>query len=395
VVAELTHVPGSSGPGVTTWADVCAHRIAAHSLHEPAGPQRLVDVVRALCGVHAQVASAAEVSIGIRVAGITRDDVRAALWEHRTLVRTYGPRGTVHVFPADELDLWLAALAAAPTRVTRPDPERGLTDEQEAEVLAAIAGALADGRAPTWRELGDEVVSSTGAWAAEEVYPAFGEYWPRWRPAIGTAARRGILVFGPNRGNQVTYLGTRHWLPTTATAPADGAGALAAVALRWLATYGPATPAQFAQWLGMLPAAATALFATLDLDGVDVDGRAAWLPAGTALRTCDPPVRLLPHFDAYLVGCHPRPAVFPGRASEQALSGGAAGPVPALLVDGVVAGIWQHRRSGRRTAVTVEPFVALTDAQLATVHAEADRIGHITATTATVAIGTVTTRPHL
>lgn len=391
---------------MTGWAEVCAHRVAGQWLHEPAPPDRLVDVVRAMCGVHAQVASAAEVSVGVRVAGITREDVRAALWEHRTLVRTYGPRGTVHVFPADELGLWLAALAAAPKPVTRTDLAYGLGDEQQAEVLAAIAAALDGGRALTWRELGDEVVARTGPWAADEVYPAFGEYWPRWRPAIGTAAGSGILVFGPNRGNQVTYLSTRHWLPhrtpvastttsTTTGADAGGGAALAEIALRWLATYGPATPAQFAQWLGMLPGAATALFATLDLTAVDVDGRVAWLPAGTALRTCEPPVRLLPHFDAYLIGCHPRPAVFPGRAAERALSGGAAGPVPALLVDGVVAGIWQHRRSGRRTAVTVEPFTPLTDAQLADVHAQADRIGHITGTTATVTIGTVTTRPHL
>ena len=41
------------------------------------------------------VLSAAELSIGRRVAGATRADVQRALWEDRTLVKTFGPRGTV------------------------------------------------------------------------------------------------------------------------------------------------------------------------------------------------------------------------------------------------------------------------------------------------------------
>nr|BFE79085.1 hypothetical protein GCM10020093_016860 [Planobispora longispora] len=69
-------------------------------------------------------------------------------------------------------------------------------------------------------------------------------------------------------------------------------------------------------------------------------------------------MRLLPYFDAYAVGCHPRETVFPGRAAERALAGGQAGCFPVLLVDGVVAGVWHQRRSGRRIDITVEPLGA-------------------------------------
>ena len=383
---------------MVSWSQVCAHRVAGHALHEPAEPDRLVDVVRAMCGVHAQVATAAEVSIGVRVSGIDREDVRAALWERRELVRTYGLRGTVHVFPADELGLWLAALAAAPRPAVKLDPAVRLTDGRLDEVLAAIGAALAGGDALTWPELGDAVIRDTGPWAADEVYPAFGQYWQRWRPAIGVAAQRGELVFGPNRGNQVTYLRTDRWLPGFSM-PSDGAGALATVAARYLSTYGPATPAQFAQWLGMQPSAATTLFDTLALDPVEVEGSVnggtAWLPAGSSLRSCTPPVRLVPHFDAYLIGCHPRPRVFPGVASTRALSGGAAGPVPALIIDGVVAGVWQHRRTGGKVAVTVEPFAPLRRRTLAAVEAQVERIGEIMQARPTLTIGEVTARAHL
>ena len=67
-----------------------------------------------LCGAHAQVLSAAEFSIGRRIAGATRADVRRALWEDRTLVKTFGPRGTVHLLPAVDLPMWTGALSALP-----------------------------------------------------------------------------------------------------------------------------------------------------------------------------------------------------------------------------------------------------------------------------------------
>ncbi|HEY3259897.1 MAG TPA: winged helix DNA-binding domain-containing protein [Pseudonocardiaceae bacterium] len=373
-----------------TWPRVCAHRLAAHALDRPAAG--LVDVVRAICGVHAQVASAAELSIGIRVAGITRDDVRDALWQQRSLVRTYGPRGTVHLLPADELGMWLAALATAPRAEPRIPPEVGMNDDQLAAVLDAIGTALAGRDALTWRELGDEVVRRTGRWAGEEVFPAFGELWPRWRPAISTAASRGLLCFGPNRGNQVTYLRPDRWLGGFAM-PDDGRAALATVALRYLTAYGPATAADLARWLGILPDAAAALFETLDLTKVDVEGHPAWLPSGVDLPAAKPRgVRLLPHFDAYVIGCQPRARVFPGAAAERALSRGSAGQVPVLLVDGVVAGTWQHRRSGRRVQLTVEPFGAFRRRR--ELDRQAERMAEIMQATLDLAVGPVAARPH-
>nr|WP_264372896.1 winged helix DNA-binding domain-containing protein [Nonomuraea phyllanthi] len=71
-------------------------------------------MVAAMCGAHAQVMSAAEASVGLRLPGVTRAGVRAALWERRTLVKTHGPRGTVHLLPARDLPLWVSALSSIP-----------------------------------------------------------------------------------------------------------------------------------------------------------------------------------------------------------------------------------------------------------------------------------------
>ena len=89
-----------------TWSGVIARRMARHALAEPAADLGPDGIARVLCGAHAQLLGAAELSIGRRIAGATRVDVRQALWEERTLVKTFGPRGTIHLLPAADLPMW-------------------------------------------------------------------------------------------------------------------------------------------------------------------------------------------------------------------------------------------------------------------------------------------------
>jgi hypothetical protein len=84
--------------------------VGRHHLDTPA-TGGLVPLVRRLSGVHAQLASAAEAAVRLRTGGrIGPDDVRRALAEDRTLVKTWAVRGTLHLLPAEDLPLWSAAL---------------------------------------------------------------------------------------------------------------------------------------------------------------------------------------------------------------------------------------------------------------------------------------------
>ena len=103
---------------------------------------------------------------------------------------------------------------------------------------------------------------------------------------------------------------------------------------------------------------------------------------------------LLPYFDAYAVGCHPRERLFPGAAAERALARGQAGNRPVLLVDGVVAGVWHHRRAGRRIDITVEPLTTLTAARRRLLDAEVERLGAILEGAVEARVGAVTVGPH-
>ncbi|MFD2767541.1 winged helix DNA-binding domain-containing protein [Micromonospora eburnea] len=378
-----------------SWSDVSGRRLDRHGLSAPVRDGEPADAVAAVCGAHAQVLSAAEVSIGLRVAGATRVDVADALWRERSLVKTFGPRGTVHLLPTRELPLWTGALGAIPPSSNSMPADSRLTPDQTDEVVAAVAAALADAEL-TIDELSAEVAARTGPWAADPVVPAFGAMWPRWRQVMHLAAHRGALCFGPNRGRKVTYTSPRRWLP--GFQPAQASDALAGLVRRYLHAYGPATPQQFAQWLSAPRRWATELFDSLagELEQVDVDGSPAWVRAGDTAPPPTPPhgVRLLPYFDAYTVGCHPRERLFPGPAAQRALAGGQAGNFPVLLIHGTVAGVWHQRRSGRKLHVTVEPLTPLTVAERRDLDDQVERIGEILEGKPELTIGTVTVGGH-
>lgn len=293
--------------------------------------------------------------------------------------------------------MWTGALSAAlgPDWSSNGPQAIRMTPEQTDEVVAAIGATLKDAEL-TVDELGDAVVAATGSWAGDLVVPAFQSMWPRWRQALALAGLRGALCFGPNRGRKVTYTNPRRWLP--GFRPADGQAALAELVRRYLQAYGPATPQQFSQWLAVPRGWATQLFGSLcdDLQQVEFDGTAAWVVTGDTVMPSRPPrgLRLLPYFDAYVVGSHPRELVFPGRAAQRALGGGQAGNFPVLLIDGIVAGVWHQRRSGRKIQITVEPLEDLTPASRRELADQVERVADILEGIPELTIGTVTVGAH-
>jgi len=383
-------------PAVLTWRGVTARRMARHALTEAATGLDPAGIAGVLCGAHAQVLSAAELSIGRRIAGATRSDVQRALWQERTLVKTFGPRGTIHLLATADLPMWTGALQALPSSVpTHPDGVRFTPGEAE-DVIAAMGAALADAEL-TVDQLTEAIADRAGPWAVEQTMEAFGGKWPRWRQLTSTAAQRGMLCFGPDRDRKVTYTNPRRWLP--GFRPADGDAALRALLTRYLYAYGPATPEHFAKWLGIPPRSAAVLFGGMagELETVELAGEPAWTLAGD---TAAPPrphrgIRLLPYFDAYLVAGQPRERLYPGAAAIRALTpAGQAGNYPVLLVDGVVGGVWHQRRSGRRLAITVEPLRELTASQRRQLDDEAGLVGAVMEATATLTVGPVTVGPH-
>jgi hypothetical protein len=352
---------------VLTWEEICQRRLRAQHLHTPLPAASFHRMVTDICGLHAQIMSSAELAAAVRVDGLTPRTVAAALWSDRSLVKTWAMRGTLHLLTREDYPLYAAALSNRRFDVDRPWLKyHGLAAADVPALVDAVTDAL-DGRQLTREELAGEVVHRLGdrKW---EALLASG-----WGAVLKPVAFQGRLCFGPTDGNRVTFVRPDQWLGPFERP--DPLASLAEVARRFLTAYGPARLEEFARWWGVQPKAVRPVlnadhgFVPVEVEG----GKPAWtVPEAPVGLTGDAPVvRLLPLFDPYTVAVR--------RNGERPLSGPAKDLVyrkagwisPVLLVDGEIAGVWEHKGERGRLRVEVSPFapIAPAVADLATVEA--------------------------
>jgi hypothetical protein len=363
----------AAAPGLT-WRQVMAWRAARHHLDRRVPAGAMLDVVARIAGLHAQVLSSAELTLAARVDGLAPDAVRRALWEERSLVKTWAMRGTLHLLPSAEFPLWQAALS---TR--RPYAARswlkgfGVTREELTRLIDAVAEAL-DGAMLTREELAARVGRLTGS---ERLGDKLRE---SWGALLKPAASLGHLCFAPSQGQQVRFTRPDSWLG--GWRDHDPEEAMAAVTRRFLSASGPVTREDFARWWGIpSPAQGRRLLERLgeEVTRVDVEGAGAHvltadLPGLAAAGAAGRVVRLLPAFDQYVITAtrqadHLMPGPFKARVYRPQgwLS-------PVLLVGGRMDGVWRQEVKGKRVLVTIEPFTGLPAWARRAAEAEAERL---------------------
>ncbi len=334
----------------------------------------MLDVVADIAGAHAQLMSSAELTLWARVESLERGMVEKALWEERTLVKTWAMRGTLHLLPAHELPLWVAAQAALKPRHENASWLRyfGLNREEAEALLAAIPQAL-DGRVLTREELAREVGRRMSS-------PALAEKLREsWGALLKPSAFRGDLCFAPSEGRNVCFARPNEWLASWEEMPTDVA--IRDVVRRYLTAYGPAGREEFARWFGARsPAEAERLIRRLgdEVTRVDIDGSPAWTLTAIVeeVAAAEPAgaVRLLPAFDQYVVAApRDREAVLPSSHTKSVYRPqGWLSPV--VLVDGRIVGTWKYEQKGNRVEVHVQPFVKAAKHTREGVRAEAERL---------------------
>jgi len=314
----------------------------------------------------------AELTLWARLDELPRDAVERALWEERTLVKTWAMRGTLHLLAAAELGLWLAGLGTY-RHYLKPAWIRAFdtTEEQLLALIGAVGEALG-GEPLTRVELADAVVARLGdEGLREKLHQGFGAY-------LKPAAFRGRLCFGPGEGPRVRFTRPDVWLGREVERQ-DGEAALREIARRYLAAHGPATREDLRRWWATTPAAAGRLLRSLeDAEEVGVEGEAMWMLASDAADAAGTGaasgVRLLPAFDQYVIAATLQAAHFLAGDFRDRIYRPQGWISPVLLVDGVMAGVWRHERKGRRLVVEVEPFGRLSRAVRGAAEAEAERL---------------------
>ena len=353
---------------------VLAWRMHRQHLVRRAPPAGLLRVTADIAGAHAQLMSSAELTLWARIDSLASDAVERALWHERTLVKTWAMRGTLHLLPAVELPLWVAAQRVLKPRHHTPSWLRyfGLTREQADALLAAIPEAL-DGRMLTRDELAGAVGELTGSRELGD------KLRKSWGALLKPAAFQGLLCFAPSAGRNVRFVRPQEWLPEWhEPAPEEAARE---VVRRYLAAYGPASRERFARWFG-IPSAAQAgrLIAALgdEVEAIALDGAPGWALAADIdeMAAAEPSdiVRLLPAFDQYVVGAPRDDETVLPRAYKAQVYRPQGWLSPVVVCDGRITGTWSHEGHGDGLEIRVEPFGDPTPAERAGVEAEAARL---------------------
>jgi hypothetical protein len=358
-----------------TWKQVNAWRLEQHCLAPRLKRRDYLKAVKRTGGIQAQLMSAAEMAVGVRADGITPEDVQTALWQDRTLVKTWMMRGTLHLLAADDLPLYAAARTAHDDRNWQAYfTYFGMTEEQ-AEAFKAAVPQVLDADPMTRDELAAAVAEHIGAPEVGKVLTS-SSWGSLWKPS----ALRGDICFGPNRGRNVTFVRPSAWLGEWK--PLDPEGALQEIARRYLRAYGPARPQDFAVWWdgGGQLSHAKKLFRSIEdeLEEVDVEGWRA-LALRETLKSMEQSdtkgtVRLLPLFDAYTLGIGRdiEPLLPHARKLEVYRPQGWISAV--VLVDGRIKGVWENKAARSQTTVKVRMFLRPSASIRNRIEAEAERL---------------------
>ncbi|MER8182032.1 winged helix DNA-binding domain-containing protein [Kitasatospora sp. NPDC094015] len=315
--------------------------------HRADTPERVAQAVVAL---HASDPASVFLSAAARLA--EPDPVAAverALYQDGTLVRMHGMRHTLFVVPAG----LAATVQASTTRKVAAKERRGLTEFAarggfdtdwlagvEREVLTALAaageasGARLGQLVPGLRE-GIEVAVGKPYQATQTV----GVRLLRVLGMEGTIVRRRPL------GGWTS--GQHQWAPHPPYPEAPVAGAQAALAAHWLATYGPATVEDLRWWTGWGLREVRAALAACDAVAVALtEGEGFVLPGDTGEVDGPAPwVALLPGLDPAPMGTRYRDWFLPdAHVAELFDRSGNIGPT--VWVDGRIVGGWAQRADG-------------------------------------------------
>jgi hypothetical protein len=302
-----------------------------------------------MAGLQAQYAPSMYIGLWSRVEGLERGELTRAL-ERRAVVQGTLMRATIHLVSAR--DYWPFTMGIR--RIRRESWRKSPRGQDLSDVARQLGRRLADG--PMGHAEVDEVLGGDPA-----VRNGVGLFVDLVRvPPSGTWERR--------RADR--YASAEHWLGPPEVTPEEGVELLVR---RYLGGFGPAPPADIANWAGLPASEIASALERLRLRRFrsESGGELVDLPRAPLPHPETPaPVRFLPTWDATLLAHARRTGILPEEFRPRVFSTKTPHSVQTFLVDGAVAGTWKYER-GR---ILLEPFARLDPATSRELREEADRL---------------------
>ncbi len=342
-------------------------RAVAQLLHRPSGVRDTVEVVRHVAGIQAQDANAARLGVRARAARLSAGDVDRARTDERSIVRTWAMRGTLHLLATEDL-AWERTLFAERELAwsrRRLSEALGVDRRAQKRSVRLIERMLEKEGVVTRREVLDELERA----GIEFERQTAGHHLPR------LVVLEGVACLGPDRGRDTTYVLTRDWIDDQPAVERERA--LAELASRYLAAFGPADESDMSAWSGLGLGECRAAFAAISSELAEVRVgplRLAMLRRAALRAPRGRLVRLLPGFDNYFLGHADRDFAVPPAEVARVWPGG--GIIrPTVLVNGIAVATWSTNRSAARNAITIDAFAPIDDEARAAITQEVEDVG--------------------
>jgi hypothetical protein len=341
--------------------------VASQVASQVTGPVTVAGAAQDMIALHATDPWTVYLSAHARVPAATVEDMDAAIYAERTLVRVLGMRRTMWLVPAG---LW-------------PVVQRGCTDEVAKRLRKQLVkdladGGVGDGDAAGWLRDVEAGVLGVLAGRGSAAGAELSNDEPRLRTQLTYAqdksyggtqnitsrvlmlmSAEGQIIRGHRRGGVSSGQFTWHlpdaWLAEagdTAREARDSLEALDAdtarveLARRWLLSFGPAPVADLQWWAGWTGGQTKAALAALPVREADLDGVAGvTLAADDDFPAAVPPaVALLPALDPTPMGWQNRSWFLDPHGPVLFDRTGNIGPT--VWWNGRIAGGWAQRASG-------------------------------------------------
>lgn len=331
-----------------------------------------VTICRDVCGVQAQVMSAAYLQLWARNHALRRGDIEAALWKDRTLVKTSLMRQTLHFIPTDEFALYISALRASRRAgVLRVMARCGISEARAEAMTPVILQALANG--PCGRS---EIVAALRPGANKAVRFWLENSWGLVRLPVAD----GLICYGAGENNEANFIRVDQWLPKLKMKLMPAAEAQKLLLRKYLRAYGPATLGDFSHWAGISMAEVRTLGPQADAEIVEISsGKRPLLMMQEDVGELEPDsklsrsIRLLPNFDVCLLAHREKDHLLSNQHYKRVYRNqGWISPV--ALIGGEIAGVWGYKPRGKKLEVTIEPFGKLSKVEKDGIQQEAEEL---------------------
>ncbi|MBP8293843.1 MAG: AlkZ family DNA glycosylase [Caldilineaceae bacterium] len=322
----------------------------------------------ALAGVQAQILPAAGLALWNRTAGFTHARYEELLFTDHTLVKLWGQRNTLHLYPSAEWPLVYAALAANQTWWGRTAEREDRLDDHDA--LVEQAAALLHER----KIIGRNDLRAAGLDLNDD-------HLSPWGGIFADLVRRGYACHAGRAENEGMFAAREYWLPDLVWNPPTPESANLTLLRRFVHTYGPVTVHDFMYWRGGYAEPARRWWGALEseLVAVDVAGVERFVLPDDLDDLAHPAhdlgatVHMLYRFEPLLLGHKEKGWIVAPEYHKRVFR--IAGHIEGIVLDGGVAvATWRYDRKSRGLIIAVEPFAPLPDHVTAAIAAQAGEV---------------------